>query len=98
MNKLRARKIEARANRQEALHSRGMPTVEKTIIQVPQPKALVKKEVMKVIEKSNKSPKTTVEVKRGRGRPRKETTENINKSTKHLQVNKKVTATGKGKK
>ena len=95
MNKLRARKIEARANRQEALHSRGMPTVEKTIIQVPQPKALVKKEVMKVIEKSNKSPKTTVEVKRGRGRPRKETTENINKSTKHLQV---TTVKGKGKK
>ena len=92
---MRARKIEARANRQEVLHSRGMPTVEKTIIQVPQPKTLVKKELMKVIEKSNKSPKTTVEVKRGRGRPRKETTENINKSTKHLQ---EITVKGKGKK
>ena len=96
MNKLRARKMEARAGRLEALHSRGMPTIEKTIIQVPQPKALIKKEVIKVDEKiKSKSPKATVEVKRGRGRPRKETTENIIKSTQHLQA---ITVKGKGKK
>lgn len=88
--------MEARANRLEALHSRGMPTIEKTIIHVPQPKVLIKKEVIKVDEKiKSKSPKVTVEVKRGRGRPRKETTENIIKSTKHLQV---ITVKGKGKK
>ena len=95
MNKLRQRKMEARAGRLEALRTRDMPTIEKTIVHVPQPKALVKNEVIKVSEKvKSKSPKATVEVKRGRGRPRKETTENIKKSTKHLQA---ITVKGKGK-
>jgi len=66
MNRLRQRKLDARENRQASLHSQGK-TVEKTIIKLPQPKVLVKKEVVKV-EKNN-----VIEVKRGRGRPKKNT-------------------------
>ena len=43
--------MEARAGRLEALRTRDMPTIEKTIVHVPQPKALVKNEVIKVSEK-----------------------------------------------
>jgi hypothetical protein len=72
-----------------------MPTVEKTIIQVPQPKALIKNEVMKVSEKVKIKTPVIAETKRGRGRPRKIVAEKINKSTKHLQ---EITVKGKGKK
>jgi len=64
MNQLRQRKLEARENRQASLHNQGL-TVEKTPIKLPQPKVLVKKEIVKV-EKNN-----VIEVKRGRGRPPK---------------------------
>jgi hypothetical protein len=96
MNKLRQRKMEARAGRLEALRNRDKPTIEKTIVHVPQPKNLVKKENVKV-ELKSKSPKVAVEVKRGPGRPRKETTENINKSKK-VMAGKKILASTKGKK
>lgn len=101
MDKIRQRKLEARANRQESMKLRYNPTVEKTVI-LPQPTNMVKNEVIKVkekvipLEKVSKSPVIAVEVKRGRGRPRKETTEKINKVTKHLQA--KKTVKGKGKK
>jgi hypothetical protein len=88
--------MEARENRLEVLRNRDKPTIEKTIIQLPQPKNLIKKENVKV-ELKSKSPKVAVEVKRGRGRPRKETTENINKSKKVMAGNKKLVST-KGKK
>jgi hypothetical protein len=58
-----------------------------------------KKEIKKFIEAKPiivKSPKEAVEVKRGRGRPRKETTEKIVKPSKHLRE--KITVKGKGKK
>ena len=88
--------MEARENRLESLRNRDKPTIEKTVVQLPQPKNLVKKENVKV-ELKSKSPKVTVEVRRGRGRPRKETTENINKSKKVMAGNKKLVST-KGKK
>lgn len=88
--------MEARAGRLEALRNRDKPTIEKTIVHVPQPKNLVKKENVKV-ELKSKSPKVAVEVKRGTGRPRKETTENINKSKK-VMAGKKILASTKGKK
>ena len=89
--------MEARAGRLEALHSRGMPTIEKTIIQVPQPKALIKKEVIKVAEKvKSKIPVVTEIAKRGPGRPRKVVSEKINTNKKAMAGNKKlVSAKGK---
>jgi hypothetical protein len=88
--------MEARENRLEALRNRDKPTIEKTIIQLPQPKNLVKKENIRV-ELKSKPPKVAVEVRRGRGRPRKETTENINKSKK-VMAGKKILASAKGNK
>jgi len=86
MNRLRQRKLDARENRQASLHSQGM-TVEKTIVKVPQPKALEKKEVVKV------------EVKRGRGRPPKALTLSTTKKPATMTSNKKAsTKSKKGKK
>jgi hypothetical protein len=88
--------MEARASRLERYHTNDKSTIEKTIVQIPQPKNLVKNEG--VIVKS-KSPKVAVEVKRGRGRPRKETTENIvSTSKKATGSNKKQTKLVKGRK
>jgi hypothetical protein len=81
LDKIRQRKLEARAHRQEILH----PTAEKTKIQLPQPRNLV----------SNKSPKVTETIKRGRGRPPKVASEKIN--IKKALAGKK-TVKGKGKK
>ena len=80
MNKLRQRKLIARENRQASLHSQGI-TVEKTSIELPQPKALVKKEIVKV------------EVKRGRGRPPK----SLTKLDKKIAQVAEKTAKGKRK-
>lgn len=93
MNKVRERKLEARARRLESFRNQyGMNTAEKTIIQVPQPKALVKNDPVKV---DKNKPVLTEPVKRGRGRPPKAVSEKINK-TKALAG--KKTAKGKGKK
>jgi hypothetical protein len=90
--------MEARASRLERYHTNDKSTIEKTIIHVPQPKNLVKNKGEKTIVKS-KSPKVAVEVKRGRGRPRKETTENIvSTSKKATGSNKKQTKLVKGRK
>jgi len=68
-----------------------------TIVKVPQPKSfptnniIAKKEKVMPLKNKVSSPKETVQVKRGRGRPRKESTENIEK--KQLSGQK----TGKGK-
>ncbi len=72
MNKVRQRKLDARARRQESLHNQGV-TAEKTVVKVPQPKALVKKEKIEVVK--------NVEVKRGRGRPPKVSTSKENIKT-----------------
>jgi hypothetical protein len=55
----------------ETLHG---STSKETIIQVPQPKNLIKKEVIKV---ETKSPVVTEIVKRGRGRPPKAVSDKI---------------------
>jgi len=91
MNRLRQRKLDARENRQASLHSQGM-TVEKTIVKLPQPKALVKKE--KVLVESVKN----VEVKRGRGRPPKASYVNTKEISKAQVVGYKKTMKGKEKK
>ena len=89
MNRVRQRKLDARARRQESLHNQGV-TAEKTIVKVPQPKALVKKEKIEVVK--------NVEVKRGRGRPPK-VSNNVLKESKNVQVTgSKKTAKDKGKK
>ena len=91
MNRLRQRKLIARENRQASLHSQGM-TVEKTVIKVPQPKVLEKKEIVKVKEKS--IPVVAVVVKRGPGRPPKKATDkNIER-----RESKSLTVRSKGKK
>ena len=100
MNVTRHRKIEARERRQESLRNRGI-TVE-TTVQLPQPKNLVKKEIVNVESivkgaiKKNDLPKVTEIVKRGRGRPPKAISEKINTSKKALVG--KITTKGKGKK
>lgn len=84
MNRQRQRKLDARARRQESLH--GI-TAKDTGVKVPQPKNLVKNEVVKVKEvKIVKSPVITEVVKRGRGRPPKAMTEKIasEKSTRKI--------------
>jgi hypothetical protein len=86
LDKVRQRKLEARAHRQEALH----PIAKKTILQVPQPKNLIVKETVKI----NKSPVATETVKRGRGRPPKMVSEKINTSK---ALTGKKTVKGKGK-
>jgi hypothetical protein len=94
LDKVRERKLEARARRQESLHG---VTAEKTIIQVPQPKNLMSKgEIIKVEKKLIKSPVIAEVVKRGRGRPPKAKSENIVKNSKALTG--KKTVKGKGKK
>ena len=87
MNRLRQRKLIARENRQASLHNQGM-TVEKTSVKLPQPKALEKKETVKVEE-----------VKRGRGRPPKASTLSTAKKPATITSIKKVlTKSKKGKK
>lgn len=93
MNKVRERKLEARARRQESFNNKYSITAEKTIIQVPQPKSLIKNEIVKA--EKNKSPVITESTKRGRGRPPKVVSEKIN-SSKALTG--KKTVKGKGKK
>jgi hypothetical protein len=95
LDKVRQRKLEARAHRQEALH----PTPEKTIIQVPQPRNLVTNFpiVADKIKETNKLPKVAEIVKRGRGRPPKAVSEKIDKKKKVISGNKKLAST-KGKK
>jgi hypothetical protein len=97
MNRLRQRKLTARENRQASLHSQGT-TVEKTVIKVPQPKALEKKETVKVEKnvKESKSKKVLEVVKRGRGRPPKDTSKLENK--KALVGTKIKTIKSKGRK
>jgi hypothetical protein len=69
--------MEARAHRQEVLHG---STVENTVIQMPQPKILIKNDTDKVIvKKSIKNPVVAEIVKRGPGRPRKMISEKIEK-------------------
>ena len=92
MNKVRERKLEARARRQESLHG---VTTEKTIIQVPQPKNMVKKE-SEIIKVKSKSPEVTEVVRRGPGRPPKMASEKINK--KMVTGKAKKLAGTKGKK
>lgn len=101
MNTARHRRIEARERRWESLHSRDI-TTEKTA-QFPQPKNLIKNETVKVekaikkeIAKKNELPKAPEIVKRGRGRPRKTISENINTNKKAIAGNKKL-ASAKGK-
>ena len=95
MNKIRQRKMEARAHRQEVLHG---STVENTVIQTPQPKILIKNDAEKVIvKKSIKTPVVAEIIKRGPGRPRKIVSEKIEKKNKvAITGNKKPLAT-KGK-
>lgn len=90
MNIVRERKLNARAHRQEILH----PIAKKTVIQVPQPKELNKKETVIV---KTKLPEVTEIAKRGRGRPPKAVSDKINKSNKKNLAGKK-TVKGKGKK
>ena len=92
MNRLRQRKLVARENRQASLHSQGM-TVEKTIVKLPYPKELEKKEVTKV-KKERSIPVVAEVVKRGRGRPPKMATDKNNK----LKALAGKTVKGKGKK
>lgn len=93
MGAARQRKLDARARRQESMATRYNPTAEKTIIQVPQPKALQKNEVVKVnkIEKVKKVIEKIPE-KRGRGRPPKSV------NLKNQKGTKKVTSGAKEKK
>jgi hypothetical protein len=91
VNRLRQRKLDARAHRQECLHATG--NIE-TVIQVPQPKNLIKKEVVNVEKKIN--PVITGTVKRGRGRPPKAVSEKIDSKKKAISGNKKpVSAKGR---
>lgn len=94
MDKIRQRKMEARAHRQEVLHG---STVENTVIQMPQPKILIKNDVDKVIvKKSIKTPVVAEIIKRGPGRPRKIVSEKIDKKNKgNLKGKKLVSAKGK---
>jgi hypothetical protein len=97
MGAAKTRRIEAREHRQESLHNRG--TTVETTIQLPQPKNLVKNEVIKVSENvSNKLPKVTEIAKRGRGRPPKAVSDkNITakKVAKKIGTKKPVVAKGK---
>lgn len=98
MNRTRQRKLAARARRQESLHK---VTAEKTIVQVPQPKALQKKEEVKsVVTKKETTKKIKPSVpeiaKRGRGRPPKAVSEKI-ENKKAIVGTKKLTS-AKGKK
>jgi len=86
MNRLRQRKLDARAKRQESLHNQGK-TVEKTIVKVPQPKVLEKKEKV-LVEKVQ-------EVKRGRGRPPKALTLSTTKKPATMTSNKKASTKSK---
>jgi hypothetical protein len=102
LDKARHRRIEARERRQESLHNRGV-TVENTSVKFPQPKNMIVKEVVKLSklgtnEKINKLPDATVQVKRGRGRPRKESTENISTKNKAKGSAKKPAKITKGRK
>jgi hypothetical protein len=94
LDRVRQRKMEARAHRQEVLHG---STVENTVIQTPQPKILIKNDAVKIIVKESiKTPVVAEIVKRGPGRPRKMISEKIEKKTKgNLKVKKLVSAKGK---
>jgi hypothetical protein len=97
MNRLRQRKLVARENRQASLKSQGI-TVEKTVVKVPQPKALEKKEKVLVEKKKNVLEKV-LEVKRGRGRPPKALSLSTAKKPATNTFNKKgSTKSKKGKK
>ena len=109
MNKVRQRKLEARARRQESLHSQGV-TVERTIVQVPQPKAFETKKTIKLGETMSKEVKKVVPlakkesinshgteaVRRGPGRPPKTASEKISTIGKK-QLTGKKTVKGEGK-
>lgn len=101
MNTSRHRRIEARERRQESLHNRGITSG--TTVNFPQPKNLIKDEIVKVektskkeIAKKNELPKVPEIVKRGPGRPPKTVSVEIN-SKKAIAGNKKL-ASAKGKK
>jgi len=102
LNRQRQRKLEARANRQESLARQGVVTAEKTIIQVLQPKELVKKEKVFVSEKKqDKIPVVADIVKRGPGRPPKALSDKNKITTKKVLAmgsKKKPTILSKGKK
>jgi hypothetical protein len=81
----------ARAHRQECLHATANP---ETIIQVPQPKNLIKNAEVKVEKKINIV--VTGTIKRGRGRPPKTVSEKIDNKKKAISGNKKpVSAKGR---
>jgi len=93
MNRLRQRKLIARENRQASLHNQGM-TVEKTSVKLPQPKALEKKETVKV-KKEKSIPVVAEVVKRGPGRPPKTTTD---KNMERRESKNALSLRSKGKK
>jgi hypothetical protein len=93
LTKLKQRKFEARAHRQECLHATG--NIE-TVIQVPQPKNLIKNVEVNVEKKINTV--VTGTIKRGRGRPPKVVSEKIDSKKKVAKSGNKKLLVTKGKK
>jgi hypothetical protein len=91
MNKVRQRKMNARAHRQECLHT--TENIE-TIIQIPNSKNKIKNVEIKAENRTNTV--VTETIKRGRGRPPKEVSEKIEKkNTGNFKAKKLVSAKGK---
>jgi hypothetical protein len=91
LDKVRQRKLDARAHRQEVLN----PTVKKTAIQAPQPK-----DFNIVINKKleNKRPDVAETIKRGRGRPKKIVSDDNKKTFSKTAIVSKKKLTGKKEK
>jgi hypothetical protein len=85
LDRARQRRIDARERRQESLHNRGV-TSDTTIVKLPQPRNMIKDEVVKV---KKTIPEVPVVAKRGRGRPPKQVADN-NKNSKKQLVGKKT--------